>query len=294
MPLADAFAAHARIGEALAQLGESLRQVTVQIRNGSHSHGSGVIWTADGTVVTNAHVVSTIDPVVELSDGRTFPGRIVRRDVTRDLAVLHVDAKDLPAAVPASGRELKPGTLVLALGHPFGVRGALSLGVLHDAAAPVRGRAARWLRADVRLAPGNSGGPLANIGGRLLGLNTMIVDGLAYAIPSTLVGRFAVGDHERATLGVIVRPVVLRRGAGAMGFLVLQVVSASGAEAAGLTVGDVLTAISGEPFQSSDGLSEALESARPGDRLHIELIRGFERITRDIVLGKPPARPRAA
>lgn len=292
MVIADVFAAHAGLGEALAQVGESLRQVTVQIRNGSHSHGSGVLWTADGTVATNAHVVSTIDPEVELWDGRTFRGRVVRRDATRDLAVLQIDAKGLPAAVPASSRELKVGALVLALGHPFGVRGALSLGILHD--APTRRAAVRWLRADVRLAPGNSGGPLANADGRVLGLNTMIVDGLAHAIPSSLVGRFALSDHERPTLGVVVRPVALRRGGGAMGFLVLQVVTGSGAEAAGLTVGDVLTAISGEPFGSSQALSEVLEAARPGDRLPIDLIRGFERITRDIVLGTPPARPRAA
>jgi serine protease Do len=291
MSSATAFAAHAGIGEALAEVGESLRRVTVQIRNGSHSHGSGVIWSAEGTIVTNAHVVAAAEPVVELWDGRTLPGRLVRRDPSRDLAVVLIDGGNLPAAVPASDLDLRPGMLVMALGHPFGVRDALSLGVLHDAP---RGGRTRWLRADVRLAPGNSGGPLADATGRVLGLNTMIVDGLAHAIPSVSVARFAAADHERASLGVVVRPVVLRRRAGAMGFVVLQVAPGSGADQAGLAIGDVLTAIGGLPFADAGGLASALESARPGDRLRVQIVRGFERITRDIVLGRPPARPRAA
>jgi serine protease Do len=293
MPAADAFAAHAAVADALAEVAEALRRVTVQIVNGSHSHGSGVIWSADGAIVTNAHVVSAPEPVVELEDGRSFTARVMRRDPSRDLAALQIEATGLPAAMPTPEKSLKAGTLVLALGHPFGVRSALSLGVLYDGMGVGRLGARRWIRADVRLAPGNSGGPLADARGRVIGLNTMIVGSLAYAIPSAAVARFAL-DHERPRLGVIVRPVRLRHRAGAFGFLVLEVARGSGADRAGVTIGDVLTAIGGDWFNHPGSLADALEAARPGDLLKVEIIRGFERITRNILLGTPPAKPRAA
>lgn len=291
MSVADVITARPGVGDALAAVAASLRQLTVEIRNGSQSHGSGVTWSADGVIVTNAHVVSSGTPVVELWDGRVFPGRIARHDAARDLAVVRIDALGLPAAVPAPARELKPGALVLAMGHPLGVRGALSLGVLHSTSGPAH---ARWLRADVRLAPGNSGGPLADAAGRILGLNTMVVDGLAYAIASPAVARFAAGDEERATLGVVVRPVQLRRRAGAIGFLVLEVAPGSGADDAGIAIGDVLTAMQGLAFREPGALAAALEAARPGELVQVGVVRGFERITRNVVLRTPPARPRAA
>jgi serine protease Do len=294
MPALNAFAAHPEIRDALATVGEALRQVTVEVGNGARSHGSGVIWSDDGLIITNAHVVSDSEPMVELWNGRTLPGRIIRHDPARDLAALRIAAHGLPAAVPADPRELKPGALVLAMGHPFGVRGALSLGVLHSRSQQGRGARARWLRADLRLAPGNSGGPLADVSGRVLGLNTMIVDGLAYAIPSTAVTRFMSAEGDRAVLGVVVRPVPLRGRRGGVGFLVLDVAQGSGAAEAGLGIGDVLTAIAGVPFSDPAALAAALEEAQPGDRLQVELVRGFERITREIALGRVPARPRAA
>lgn len=287
-----AFAAHPDIREALATAGEALRRVTVEIGNG-RSHGSGVIWSGEGLIVTNAHVVSDLEPTVELPDGRKYIARVIRRDPFRDLAQLQVDARGLSAARPADPLGARPGALVLAMGHPFGVRGALSVGILHSGPAAGRGSRARWLRADVALGPGNSGGPLADATGGVLGLNTMLVNGLAYAIPSTSVARFLGAQFDRAVLGVGVRPVVLRSRSG-VGFVVLQVVPGSGAEAAGLMVGDVLTAIDGVRFADPSALAVALEEARPGDRLEIESIRGFERVTRRVELRPAPPRPRAA
>jgi len=243
-----------------------------------------VIWSADGLIVTNAHVVSGAEPTVGLWDGRTLPGQVLRHDQARDLAAVRVSARGLPAAIAADPQDLKPGALVLAMGHPFGVRGALSLGVLHSGLSPGRGSRARWLRA---------GGPLADAKGRILGLNTLIADGLAYAIPSPAVARFVAADDERAVLGVVVRPVLLRRG-GAIGFLVLEVAAGTAASEAGLSTGDVLTAIDGVPFGDPGGLAAVLDVAQPGDRLQVEFIRGFERITGEIPLRSPPARPRAA
>ncbi len=293
MPGSSSLTTHPDLRDELLAVAEALRQVTVAIRNGSHSHGSGVIWSADGLIVTNAHVVAGGQPTVELWNGQALPGHVLRHDRARDLAAVRVAAGGLPAAVAADPQDLKPGALVLAMGHPFGVRGALSLGVLHSGLSRGRGGRGRWVRADVRLAPGNSGGPLADARGRILGLNTLIADGLAYAIPSPAVARFVAADDERAVLGVVVRPVLLRR-RDVIGFLVLEVAAGSGASDARLTTGDVLTAIDGVPFGDLGALAAALDAARPGDRLQVEFIRGFERTIREIALRSPPARPRAA
>jgi len=292
MRTSNAFAAYPAIRDALSSVGERLRQVTVAVRNGPRSHGSGVIWSGDGLIVTNAHVVSGGEPAVELWDGCVLPARILRHDRARDLAALEVPDRGLPTSIPADPAVLKPGALVLAMGHPFGVRSALSLGVLHSSSLG-RGTRAPWLRADISLAPGNSGGPLADAAGRVLGLNTMIVAGLAYAIPSSAVSRF-LARGDRPVLGVGVRPVPLRGRRAGVGFIVLQVASGSAAEAAGLAIGDVLTAIGGVPFADPSALTSILDEASPGDRLQIELVRGFERMTREVELGPVPARPRAA
>ncbi len=286
------FAGHARIQDELSAVGETLRRVTAEIQSGSRSHGSGVIWSEDGLVVTNAHVVRGGEPLVRLWDGRALPALIVNRDPSRDLAALRISARGLTHAVPAESRDLTAGALVLAMGHPLGVRGALALGVLHSAPAHGRGTRPRWVRADVRLAPGNSGGPLADARGHVLGINTMIVDGLAYAVPSDAVARFLEGDATRATLGALLRPATLR--AGGLGYVVLRVLPGGAAAEAALTVGDVLTAIGGIPFNGPDALPGALGEARPGDRLRLQFVRGFERLEREVLLRDAAGRTRAA
>jgi serine protease Do len=133
--------------------------------------------------------------------GRALRAELVARDPRRDLAVLAVDATDLPAAVPGDPAALRVGELVVAFGHPLGVSNALALGIVHApsrAAAP-GGRLAddAWVRADVRLAPGNSGGPLADIRGRVVGINTLIYSGLGVAVSVTEVRRF-LAEHGGA------------------------------------------------------------------------------------------------
>ncbi len=285
------FAEYPRIQDELAAVGDALRRVTVEIRTGSRAHGSGVIWSDDGLVVTNAHVVQGGEPEVLLADGRALAGRIVRRDPRRDLAALQINARGLTPAVPAELRQLKAGALVLAMGHPLGVRGALALGVLHSAASH-GGTRSRWVRADVRLAPGNSGGPLADARGHVIGLNTMIVNGLAYAVPSDAVARFLGDDHARAALGALLRAAPLR--SGGLGYVMLEVLPDGAAAEARLAVGDVLTAIGGLPFADPAALPAILDEARPGDRLRLQFVRGFERLEREVVLRPATGKPRAA
>jgi serine protease Do len=166
-----------------------LRDVTVQVLAGRASLGAGVIWQW-GLVVTNAHVARTAELRVALPDGRLVAARLVARDPSRDLAALALaPAAPVAAPVPAEpgdASRLRAGALVLAVGHPLGVTGALALGVLHAAARS----ADDWITADIRLAPGNSGGPLADAAGRIIGINSMIVGGLGVAVPTAAVARF--------------------------------------------------------------------------------------------------------
>ncbi|HEY7635465.1 MAG TPA: trypsin-like peptidase domain-containing protein [Gemmatimonadales bacterium] len=176
------------LGLELSELAESLRRITVQVHAGRWGHGSGVIWRRDGLIVTNAHVAAGAGARVRLADGRMLEARLVAREPDRDLAALRIPATGLPVARSGGFDALRPGELVAALGHPYGVPDALAIGVIHeltrDHAAPA------WIRADIRLAPGNSGGPLADAGGRVLGINTLVAGGLGFAIPSPVVAGF--------------------------------------------------------------------------------------------------------
>jgi serine protease Do len=175
----------------LATVVEQIRRITVQVRTRGAAMGAGVLWDrgseGEGLVITNAHVVRGEQATIELSDGTTARARVVARDPKRDLAALEFEPSG--TMVPAVVRDSPPlrvGELVIAIGHPGGLPGAAALGVIHAADAARAGRT-RWIRADVRLAPGFSGGPLADTAGRLVGVNTMMQGGLALAVPATAI-----------------------------------------------------------------------------------------------------------
>jgi serine protease Do len=170
-----------------AALAERLRRVTVELTGSHGTFGCGVIW-APGWVVTNAHVVRRPRMLVRGADGRRAEAVVAGFQVDADLAVLR--APDLgPPAASTNGGAPAVGSLVVAVGHPFGVAGALTSGIVH-AVAPIRPGGRPWIQADLRLAPGNSGGPLADARGCVVGLNAMVAGGLALAIPVTDVRRF--------------------------------------------------------------------------------------------------------
>jgi len=172
---------------------EALRRVTVEITAGGGALGSGLLWPR-GCVVTNAHVVRAPRVAVRLVDGVRVEARLVARDVDTDLAVLRIPGSGLPAARLAGAATARVGALVVAVGHPLGVRGAVTAGVVH-AIGPIVPGGLPWIHADVRLAPGNSGGPLADVEGAVVGLNAMVAGGLALAVPIARVVDFvrAVG-----------------------------------------------------------------------------------------------------
>jgi serine protease Do len=175
----------------LAALADALRRVTVEVTDTGPAIGSGVVW-APELVVTSAHVVPRPHVRVRRADGSRVAGRVVARDLQADLALLHVPGLGLPAATIGSVDELRVGSLLVAVGHPFGVRGALTTGIVHATGSSGRGSRS-WIQGDLRLGPGNSGGPLADARGRVVGINAMIVGGLALAIPVSEVTQFVHG-----------------------------------------------------------------------------------------------------
>lgn len=262
-----------QLTDELRAIAHRLQQSTVQIRSDQTRAGSGVIWQPDGLIVTNAHVVGGRAAQVELADGRVFSATVQRRDSARDLATLRIEARGLAAAPVGDSAALKVGQLVLAVGNPLGMVGALTVGVVH--AAPAGG--SPWVRADVRLAPGNSGGPLADVQGRVVGINSMIADGLAIAISTATVQRFLqntapVGNPLR--LGVTLQPVWVPRDRwrGQIGLLVLEV-SPGAAVTNALRPGDILLSANEQPFRSAEDLLAVLDDTPPGSKLRLEYLR---------------------
>jgi serine protease Do len=277
------------------EIAEHLRRSTVLIHSGGRGAGSGVIWSDDGLVVTNAHVVRGSRVDVQLWDGREFEAAIRSRDPRRDLAQLRIEATNLPAASAADSSELRPGELAIAIGNPMGFVGALATGVIH-AVGPLRGLGRQtWVQADVRLAPGNSGGPLANAHGRIVGINTMVAGGLALAIPSNSVRDFLSAGPANAWLGVTLHPALIPRPVGdgkTFGLVVLEVEPDSPADLASLMPGDILLGTEEQPFTGIEDLAGALQGSSPRV-MRVEFLRGDYTRTRRVAvqLGSPlPAR----
>jgi len=240
------------------EIAERLRRSTVEVRiRGNRGGGSGVVWDPSGLVLTNAHVARAGEPEVELWDGRRLAARVASRDPRRDLALLRILADGLEPATPGDSGALRPGELVMAVGSPLGFAGALSRGAVHSI-GPIDGMGTQtWIRAGVRLAPGNSGGPLANARGEVIGINTAIVNGLGVAIPSNTAADF-VARGPRPALGVALQPVPL-------GLLLMDVDAEGAAARASLRAGDVL-------LLSLDELHKALDSG--AEVLRLRFLRG--------------------
>jgi serine protease Do len=271
------------------EIAEQLRRSTVLVQAGGRGSGSGVIWSSEGVILTNAHVARGSNVGVQLWDGREFEASVTAREPRRDLAALQISANSLPAACPADSSQLRPGELAIAIGNPLGFVGALTTGVIHGI-GPLRELGAQtWVQASVRLAPGNSGGPLADAGGRVIGINTMVAGRLALAIPSNAVRDFLAAGPRSAWLGVAVQPVRLPGANGhAFGLVLLEVEPGGPAAQASLMIGDILLGTEEKSFQSIDDLAGAIDGQ--GFRLlRLEFLRGdYSRVRRVTVqLGIP-------
>jgi serine protease Do len=255
---------------------ERLRRSTVHVSAGGRGHGSGIIIKSDGMIVTNAHVAAgmKLDRLtVTLWDGRSFSAAIARCDPGRDLTILRIPSCDLPAAPLGDSNQLRVGELVIAIGNPMGFMGALTAGVVH-AIGPLPGLGPRkWIQAGVRLAPGNSGGPLADASGNVVGVNTMTAGRLALAVPSNEVSRLLRGENARP-LGVTLRPVrVTAAGREGLGLMILELAANGAANRASLLPGDILVGANGRFFGALEDLEDALEGS--SERLlRLQFVRG--------------------
>jgi len=280
----EATAVSTPLADALATVAAKLSSSTVQVCGHRSGNGSGVIWRS-GLIITNAHVISGSRATVKLSDGRILDAVCTSQDRERDLAALAVEATDLPAAIIGDSSTLRVGELVLAIGNPSGIKSALTTGIVHAIKPTDASSSQRWVMADVRLAPGNSGGPLANARGQVVGINTMIADGLALAVPSNAVERFLHGSEQRPYLGVSVQPVFVPQADKRLfGLLLVEVGSGSPADLAGLLIGDVLIGASSQFFSGLTDLSNVLHNAAGGGLLTLNVIRGGKHIAIDISL----------
>jgi serine protease Do len=263
---------------------EDAQRSVVQVRGSGRGIGAGVIWPGDGLVLTNHHVVSgrrrRSNIKVALHDGRTLDADVVKSDRSLDLALLslEVDRGDLPAAAVGDSDVLRVGELVYAIGHPWGSVGAVSAGIVGgvgELRGSGRGSSARYVRSDVALAPGNSGGPLLNARGEVVAINAMIFGRMALSIPSNAAGTWVAGER-RPRLGIGVMPVelpaFLHREAGSAGLVIVGVETDSAADRAGLLVGDVLLAVSGKPLGEAETLLDAVTHA--GDVVSLRVMRG--------------------
>lgn len=270
----------AESGELAARLNRSL--VTVRSRAGG---GSGTVWTAGGLIVTNNHVVPGDHAEVVTSDDRVLDARLVARDSSVDLALLRVDAAGLEPVEAGDSAALRPGQFVYAIGNPWGQRGSVTAGiVLTTNASTVENGVPleHVIRADLRLAPGNSGGPLVDAGGRVIGINAMIAGGMAVAIPSNTVVEFVAkaSEGEPGFLGVTLQQVQVPHAIAASysfedeaGLMLTEIEPGSAAEEAGLLPGDVLIGIDGERGRVP-AVARRLQGMRAGRPLKLALLRG--------------------
>lgn len=279
-----------------------------QLKLPVRGEGSGFIVRADGLILTNAHVVADADEVlVRLSDRREFHAKVLGSDKLTDIALLKIDATQLPAATLASpqpstgpqagGPPIRVGEWVLAIGSPFGFESTVTVGVVSAARRSLPGNGwVSFIQTDAAINPGNSGGPLINTRGEVIGINSQIYSqtggyqGLSFAIPIEVAQRIALqilatGKVRHARLGVAVQEVnqtlaeafKLDKPAGA---LVTDVGKGSAAERAGLVSGDVILAANGRAVEMSGDLPAMVGLAQPGDAIELDVWHLGSRVTR--------------
>jgi serine protease Do len=264
-----------------------------QDRNAPHQQGvgSGVIVSRDGYILTNNHVVDGADEVkVGLQDGREFTAKVIGRDPKSDVAVVKIDAKDLPAVAMADSDKVEVGDVVLAIGNPFGIGQTVTTGIVSATGRANMGLDYEdFIQTDAAINPGNSGGALVDAEGRLIGINTAILSrsggnqGIGFAIPANMARDVMTslvkdGHVTRGYLGVGIQNVTpalakkfdLKNTSGA---LVGEVASGAPAEKAGIKVGDVITDFNGKAV--TDGQHLRLEVARtaPGESVPVKVLR---------------------
>jgi serine protease Do len=266
--------------------------------------GSGFIISPDGVILTNAHVVRDAKQVtVKLSDRREFSAKVLGSDTATDIAVLKIDATGLPVVKLGDSKAAQVGDYVLAIGAPFGFEQSATQGIVSAKGRSLPGDSyVPFIQTDAAVNPGNSGGPLFDAAGRVIGINAQIYSrnggfqGLAFAIPIDVALHvkdevIAHGHVDHARLGVTLQdlsaPLADSFGMKAPdGALVASVTKGSAAASAGLKAGDVITAIDGKPVSTAGDVSTFVGNAQPGDRVALSIWRDKSSREMSVSLGK--------
>ncbi|MEI6914414.1 MAG: trypsin-like peptidase domain-containing protein, partial [Armatimonadota bacterium] len=275
--------------------------------------GSGVVVRADGYILTNDHVVGGTENVeVKLKDGRKFPGKVFR-DYATDLAVIKINATNLPTAKLADSGIVKAGNWAIAIGSPFGLSNTLTVGVVSalerenyipDSDSGSRGGRyyASLIQTDAAINPGNSGGPLLNLDGEVIGINVMIESptgasaGIGFAIPSNTAKwvmdqLVTKGKVERGFLGLTpddLEPTAAAQYGIEHGALVVQVIDGKPAATAGIQVEDVIVSIGGKPVNSALDLREIIAKTAPGTKIPVVVVRDKKKQTLSVTVDSFP------
>jgi len=278
--------------------------------------GSGFITTEDGQIITNAHVVDGADRVeVTLQDGRTFEGRVVGADPVTDIAIIDIDARDLPTVSISDSDRLMPGEWVVAIGNPLGLDSTVTAGIVSATGRTSRevgvpDKRVDFIQTDAAINPGNSGGPLLNLNGEVVGVNTAIIQGaqgLGFAIPINIVERIAAdllddGQVEHAFLGIQMvtlspemknninnnpnSPITVNEEEG---ILIVRVMPDSPAARSGLRAGDVILSVDGQAVKDSEEVQDAVASSSVGQNLRMTIRRSGQDQTLTVRPGTIPA-----
>jgi len=256
------------------------------------SLGSGFVWSSDGIIVTNNHVVEGASRIsVIFSDATQHSARLIGVDPDSDLAVLRIDAKNLAAAPVGTSADLMIGETVVAVGNPFGLSGTVTTGVVSALGRSVpskeQGRTfTDFIQTDASINPGNSGGPLLNIEGKVVGINTAILgnaQGIGFAIPvdrarKVIQDLLRYGQVHRAWLGAVTATITPEEGKRlgvrvTRGALVSRIFGGSPAQAAGLRPGDVITAVADRPVDSREAFATYTASIPSGQPIQLTVVR---------------------
>jgi serine protease Do len=271
-----------------------------------HGLGSGVIVSPDGYILTNNHVVNNASDIqVALNDGRQFTAKVVGTDQQTDVALIKIDADNLPALTLADSDKVEIGDVVLAIGNPFGIGQTVTKGIVSAKDRTTSGDGDEdFIQTDAAINPGNSGGALVDTDGRLVGINSAILthsggnQGIGFAVPSNLC-RWVMdslvknGRVERGLLGVMIQNLTpdlakafkLDRTTGA---LVGDVSPDGPADKAGLKSGDVITQFNGQPIQDASQLKLRVAESTPGSAAQLSVSRNGESKTFEVTLGSVP------
>jgi serine protease Do len=313
-----------RFNSLLADLAEKLKPALVQVRvrrGGSlrdsddpnpgeprRSQGSGFIIDPNGLIVTNAHVVEDSDSVqVTLADGRRFGGKVIGQDDRVDLALVRIDGStNLPTLPLGDSNRMRVGEFVMALGHPFGLEQTVSFGIVSRKGAPLTVAAPGFdfIQTDAAIHPGNSGGPLVNMAGQVVGVNSMAArnGSIGFAIPSNMVKQLVPqlvdkGKVEWGWLGVSIAPIdeedlgrlKLRE---AKGVLVRGVIPGEPAEQGGVRADDVIIALNGTPMDQPRDLQRVVSTTPVGTRVRVVVLRAGEQKEMEVTIGRYKERER--